>query len=306
MKRGIKSFYLFSIIAVVVLISVSVSIASNADKERDSPANPLLVSSETSGFGNVPVGTVQPWLKSFTGTPTLPDGWVEANGQNLSDPDSPYNGLILPNLNGESRFLRGSTTSGTEGGSETHQHVLFRGNWGTASHTAGELVTDTTGTAATASGDLNTRSSSTLPSYHEVVWIIKVKDNTGGLMGLVGVNETDQTFTSDAENVSNIALGDSTGIDAVLYEAWGSIGLSSLDYGWNIEVHDCNHNILDSITVNVMAGTGSDNSNEIPYFVSGYDTTPDTCALGYHLNLDEIIGTSPANVNFAKLTKIMA
>ena len=45
-----------------------------------------------------PIGSVLAWLKSFTNTPALPDGFVECNGQALSDSDSPYNGkqyLIL-------------------------------------------------------------------------------------------------------------------------------------------------------------------------------------------------------------------
>ncbi|KKM72362.1 hypothetical protein LCGC14_1421250, partial [marine sediment metagenome] len=62
-------------------------------------------------------------------TPELPEGWVECNGQTLSgafaDADSPYNGGTIPDLNassGTERFLRGSISSGTTGGSEDHLH----------------------------------------------------------------------------------------------------------------------------------------------------------------------------------------
>lgn len=64
------------------------------------------------GFGIVPIGSIQAWHKDLSGV-SLPDGWVECNGQLLSDPESPLNGETIPDLNGESRFLRGSSTSGT-------------------------------------------------------------------------------------------------------------------------------------------------------------------------------------------------
>lgn len=117
-----------------------------------------------------PLGVVMAWLKSFTGIPALPDGWVECNGQVLSDIDSPFNGQTIPDLNGSSgtnRFLRGSTTSGTTGGSEEHTHNVTipngtKGNSGYAEF-------------AGAPGTRTTTSVSTLPSYYEVVWIMRVK-----------------------------------------------------------------------------------------------------------------------------------
>lgn len=65
-----------------------------------------------SAFGNVPVGTIMAWNKSFPNTPALPSGWLECNGQTVSDAESPYNGLTLPDLNSTGRFLRGGATSG--------------------------------------------------------------------------------------------------------------------------------------------------------------------------------------------------
>jgi len=47
-----------------------------------------------------PIGSVISWLKNYTNTPSLPTGWVECNGQTLSDVGSVYNGQIIPNLNG--------------------------------------------------------------------------------------------------------------------------------------------------------------------------------------------------------------
>lgn len=71
-----------------------------------------------------PVGSIIAWNKSLAGTPALPDGWVECNGQTLSDGASPLNGQVIPNLNaggnsvfggttGAGRYLRGSTSSGS-------------------------------------------------------------------------------------------------------------------------------------------------------------------------------------------------
>ena len=117
----------------------------------------------------VPVGTVLSWLKSYTNTPSLPDGWLECDGSNVSDADSPYNGQALPDLNSATqRFLRGSTTSGTTGGSDSHTHTVTPAQHsplmgGGPARDTGEDSQVTTGGA------------SALPYYYEVVWIIKVK-----------------------------------------------------------------------------------------------------------------------------------
>jgi hypothetical protein len=81
------------------------------------------------GFNATPIGVITAFHKSFTNTPTLPWGWVECNGQTLSDTESVFNGQVIPNLNnngggGSNRFLRGATTSGTTGGSDTHTHTI--------------------------------------------------------------------------------------------------------------------------------------------------------------------------------------
>lgn len=79
--------------------------------------------------GKVPIGSIIPWTKSFTGVATLANQgrteFVEYNGQVLSDASSPLNGQTLPNLNsGQNRFLRGNSTSGTTSGAATHTHTL--------------------------------------------------------------------------------------------------------------------------------------------------------------------------------------
>lgn len=71
-----------------------------------------------------PVGSVKWWHKSANGTPqTLPWGWVEADGTVLSDAESPINGITLPAINTDGRFIRGSNTSGTEQANQNLSHA---------------------------------------------------------------------------------------------------------------------------------------------------------------------------------------
>lgn len=115
---------------------------------------------------------------SIYATPELPEGWVECNGQTLSgsfaDTDSPYNGVTLPDLNassGTNRFLRGSLSSGTTGGTEgSHVHNLNTVTVGpNGPHTAGNRPA-----GSGSSGD-NSDSAGTLPSFYEIVWIMRIK-----------------------------------------------------------------------------------------------------------------------------------
>jgi hypothetical protein len=119
----------------------------------------------------VPVSGIVAWAKSLAGTPSLPTHFVECNGQVLSDASSPLNGVTIPNLNasggGTQRFLRGSTTSGTTGGSDAHVHV------NNDSATLANMQANGGGT--TLAQNSNTSSTSTLPSYYEIVWIMRIK-----------------------------------------------------------------------------------------------------------------------------------
>jgi microcystin-dependent protein len=137
--------------------------------------------------GMVPVGCMIAYLKSFPNTPALPSNFVECNGQVLSDADSPYNGQTIPDLNGSGgiqRFLRGSTTSGTTGGEDTH--VLTATEMPSHSHSynmpAGSETHGTGGqsmyytysgtSTGNAGGD---QAHENRPPYYEVVWIIRIK-----------------------------------------------------------------------------------------------------------------------------------
>lgn len=108
-------------------------------------------------------------------TPYLPDGYVECNGQVLSDSDSPFDGDTIPDLNAvagsDQRFLRGASESTGTGGSDNHSHTIG-GPSGTSN-------VDATGAFSVASSNHehggNTGQTSTLPKYYEVVWIMRVK-----------------------------------------------------------------------------------------------------------------------------------
>lgn len=123
-----------------------------------------------------PIGTILPWLKSYTNTPSIPTGWVECDGSTLSDSDSVYDGQTLPDLNGDNSFLRGSSTSGSTGGSETHTHSNVTSASGVRLHINGTGFVTTSGSPAS-NGNSNsvTSATSTLPTYYEVVYIMRVK-----------------------------------------------------------------------------------------------------------------------------------
>ncbi len=73
-----------------------------------------------------PIGAVIAWHKSLPGAPaTLPDGWIECNGQTITDGESDFNGQTAPDLNTNARFLRGGTTSGTLQSHQLQDHRHF-------------------------------------------------------------------------------------------------------------------------------------------------------------------------------------
>ncbi len=153
-----------------------------------------------------PVGTIVAWHKSLAGTPGLPDGWVECNGQTLVDAASPYNGQALPDLNGENRFLRGSGASGVfqDGQLQSHKHLnndhghglnmqAGDGAWGCCfkwymfstlgpnapSDPQGGTSTQNASVAMGDAVDLNSNQAiggaETRPTNMSVVWIIRVR-----------------------------------------------------------------------------------------------------------------------------------
>ena len=113
----------------------------------------------------VPLGTILPWAKDLTGVPSLPEGWLECDGQVVADSESPLDGTTLPDLNGSQLALRGDTSSGTV--DNGHQH-----GFSTGSENASPRVAYNTGNFGS-----HTHSGTTQPgmSTYAVVYIIKVK-----------------------------------------------------------------------------------------------------------------------------------
>lgn len=135
------------------------------------------------GIGIIPIGGVVAWCKSLSAAlPPLLPNYVECNGQVLADGDSVLNGATIPDLNGtiatNHRFLRGQSTSGGTGGSETHDHTASVSGLVVALTAGGGysgtgLDTYSGGTCKVNAPSIGTYS--TLPSYYEVVWVMRIK-----------------------------------------------------------------------------------------------------------------------------------
>lgn len=136
---------------------------------------------------------------SVYATPRLPDGWVECNGQVLSDVSSPFDGATIPDLNGSTGatklFMRGARRSGTVGGQITHNHLMFNrigntgatfGNGGTSGNganigasfnaTGGNINLTSTGTDIDQPlHTANSQDGDVVPPFFEVVMIMRTK-----------------------------------------------------------------------------------------------------------------------------------
>jgi len=90
------------------------------------------------GVAGVPIGTVLDWWCSADCT--IPDGFVIADGQLISDAASPFNGENVPDLT--DTFIRGVTnvgnvgnTGGTSTHSHSHNHPVIASSSAGAAHT---------------------------------------------------------------------------------------------------------------------------------------------------------------------------
>ncbi len=152
----------------------------------------------------VPIGGIIGWHQDLAGVPALPGTgeWVKCDGQTLADANSPMNGQVIPNLNGNGlganspgqtakvqMFLRGGTSSGTgqQDAFQGHYHQIGSGGGPVGAGSAGRFAespdagwsdgslafirnpkTDgTNGTPRTAN--------ETRPMNMSVVWIMRVK-----------------------------------------------------------------------------------------------------------------------------------
>jgi len=164
------------------------------------------------GFlSTLPLGAIIAWHRDLdTRRPApLPPGWVECNGQTLDDPESPYHGLQLPNLNGQPEseqrgvFLRGGPVSGVrqEDQLQSHKHddrghrhniKAVGGSGPTVQHwynlgvipapSGGTVPTETShadlgNPTETQAGPVR-HGTETRPVNMSVIWILKVKQIT--------------------------------------------------------------------------------------------------------------------------------
>jgi hypothetical protein len=134
----------------------------------------LYASEINTAFYMSPIGSIVAWLKSYTNVPTLPDNWVECNGQTLSDADSVFNGQTIPNLNtGTYRYLRGHSSSGEQINQtiQAHTHTI---NMSSSTGTSDTTLKSGTGDgSAVATGSYG--STLTQPNSYTVVWIMRIK-----------------------------------------------------------------------------------------------------------------------------------
>ena len=76
--------------------------------ENDAPLTPLApigsVPYALTAGGSVPIGTIVDWFRADL-TTAVPDGWAICDGGPVTDPNSPFDGKLTPNLVG--RFPRG-------------------------------------------------------------------------------------------------------------------------------------------------------------------------------------------------------
>jgi len=146
------------------------------------------------GTGIVPIGGLIAWLKTFVnGTPAqeLIPNYVECNGQVLADGASPFDGMTIPDLNGDNRFLRGNSTSGATSGTEQHNHIWMQADDGDYTiGLKGDTLISSSGSydingnkeewETNSSGDLDSRYGEytsmhdTKPPYMDVVWIMRI------------------------------------------------------------------------------------------------------------------------------------
>lgn len=119
-----------------------------------------------------PIGAVIAWLKSYTNTPALPTGWIECNGQAITNNNSIFNGQNAPDLNGTDVFLRGNDTSGVTGGTSVHQHAITIA--GGTYYLSGAVADAVNGVGGTTNGTGYTQNSATIPPFYSVVWIMRI------------------------------------------------------------------------------------------------------------------------------------
>jgi len=131
------------------------------------------------GKSCIPPRSIVAWHGSFVTPPPLPEDWQLCNGLECRIDNSPLIGQVIPNYNGDGRFIRGSATSGTlQNASEIDRYVrnataLVVNTYNTETGTSAPAATPrTTGTAG---ADLGPLIVAFRPINVSMNWIMKVQ-----------------------------------------------------------------------------------------------------------------------------------
>lgn len=258
----------------------------------------VVLKHEQGFLSTLPVGAIIAWHKDQPINPNrlytahLPPGWVECNGQKLKDPESPFDGQVIPNLNGdlepknanspglsrkEQMFLRGGTTSGEGQDHQMQSHThLDEGHTHTLRlygvnesvdfehpmHTRWKQEQNNVGTA-TGHAKLGEPSEwkagtplhgpETRPANMSVIWIMKVKQVVEG------------QYTPVVE------AGDNAPIGAVYVNEVGNVGVGTstpaarLHVKGGVRVEDGSLNFTDETAFFGSQPSGADTANQIGF-----------------------------------------
>ena len=140
--------------------------------------------------GVVPIGSVIDWWRPNS-TFSVPTGYKICDGTTIADPDSPYDGNVVPNL--LNRFVRGVTDPnliGTTGGADDHGHTGSTSVVANHTHIVASAVvgftpggsglfycppSSSTSSAGSHSHSLSTSGSSNVPVYVGLLKIMRIK-----------------------------------------------------------------------------------------------------------------------------------
>lgn len=128
-------------------------------------------------FGQVPIGTIISWTSHLTGTPKLPQEYVQCLGQIITDTASPMKGQTVPNLStggGGTNFLSGSTSSGQTGGGgqlTVSVNTTNQSFWANSTSTGSTPVSFN----PTVFNSTNVTAANVPPAYYTVIFAIRIK-----------------------------------------------------------------------------------------------------------------------------------
>ena len=133
----------------------------------------------------LPIGSIISWAKNLKENLQLPYGFVECSGQVLDDNESILNGIKIPNLNGENRFLRGSSETGETGGNDFNYFYQYEATDKVDTSGADTYVDDGKWiyiNGQRIAGDTTRYPDNSMstpienkPPYYNIVWIMRIK-----------------------------------------------------------------------------------------------------------------------------------